>query len=123
VEHYESAAIRHLNDAKQLKKLGSFDNAGHLIGFAAECAIKHHLASIQPSKKSPHGHFPDFLVTARKHITCRSSMFQVIKQDIFNDWDVSQRYFATGTTSQTDVNRWISQAQRVFAAANLKVRQ
>jgi hypothetical protein len=40
MENYEDAAVRHYDDAKALRDSGRGDNAGHLIGFAAECAIK-----------------------------------------------------------------------------------
>jgi hypothetical protein len=43
---YESAAVRHIRDATALQAIGRFDNAGHLVGFAAESAIK---LRIQPS--------------------------------------------------------------------------
>ncbi|HIE9582139.1 TPA: hypothetical protein ACXRY6_000091 [Klebsiella variicola subsp. variicola] len=41
MENYREAAIRHLNDSEKLLESNSVDNAGHLIGFAAECAIKY----------------------------------------------------------------------------------
>lgn len=122
MEDYESSAIRHLADATQLKSLGKIDNAGHLIGFAAECAIKHHLSTIHPKQKSPHGHFPDFLITARKHLNQRSSMFEYIRQNIMANWDVEHRYFVTGTTSEANLSMWIKQTRRVFATANIKER-
>ena len=122
MEDYESSAIRHLADATQLKSLGKIDNAGHLIGFAAECAIKHHLSTIYSNQKKPHGHFPEFLTTARKHLTQRSNMAQALKQNILTGWDVEHRYFKTGTTREAELITWIQQAHRVFAAAEIKVR-
>jgi hypothetical protein len=123
VEHYESAAIRHFADAGQLKKLGKLDNAGHLIGFAAECAIKHHISTF--SQESPHGHLPDFLITARKHLKQRGAtgMFQLLKNDVLIGWDVNHRYFVTGATENEKLEVWFGQAKRLLAAANIKVRQ
>jgi hypothetical protein len=53
VERYDSAAIRHFEDAGLLKDSGKLDNAGYLIGFAAECAIKYHISSLNPSPNIP----------------------------------------------------------------------
>ena len=64
-QDYESAAVRHFEDAQTLWASGRVDNAGHLIGFAAECAIKHRISSLRPAAKSPQGHFPEILIAAR----------------------------------------------------------
>ena len=41
MESYEHAAMRHFADAEDLAARRRLDNAGHLIGLAAECAVKH----------------------------------------------------------------------------------
>ena len=40
VDHYASAAIRHLQDATILAERGRHDGAVHLAGFAGECGLK-----------------------------------------------------------------------------------
>jgi len=83
---YESAAVRHFKDATALQASGRADNAAHLVGFAAECAIKHRICSLRPGIDVPHLHFPELLITARKHLGQRSgytSMYDVIRGDIF----------------------------------------
>jgi hypothetical protein len=126
VENYASAAIRHFEDAEAFKVSGKLDNAGHLIGFAAECAIKHKISSLRPGQDSPHGHFPDILIVARKHLGQRSnytSMFDILKTDIFSGWHVNRRYYLTGTTSQAELDDWFSVARRLLATAELKARR
>lgn len=66
MEDYASAAIRHYIDAEKLKSSGSIDNAGHLVGFAAECALKYKISTISPDMDRPRGHFPDFVNIAKK---------------------------------------------------------
>lgn len=124
-EDYESAAIRHFEDATTLKAVGRFDNSGHLLGFAAECAIKHGMASIRPSGKLPQSHIPSLIAAARTHIGPRScsSMFYVLKGDIFKGWHVSHRYAKTGNTDTDELGAWFVTTKRLFAAANLKVRK
>ena len=126
MENYESAARRHFQDALALEASGSVDNAGHLIGFAAECAIKFRIMSLRPGESSPHGHFPDILIAARKHLGARmgyTSMFAILKMDIFKGWAIDRRYAATGHTNSVELAQWIETTKRLFAAAGLKVRQ
>jgi hypothetical protein len=82
LEDYQSAALRHYQNAQSLKSSGDLDNAGHLIGFAAECAIKFRIANLRPGMGNPHGHFPEIIETAKRHLGARfeySSMFDVLK--------------------------------------------
>ncbi len=125
-ENYESAALRHFEDATALRSSGRFDNAGHLIGFAAECAIKHKIVALRPATNAPHGHFPDLLIAARKQLGPRSnytSMFDVLKADTFAGWQVNRRYDETGSTDEADVTKWFKATKRLFATAGIKVRK
>lgn len=64
MENYREAAIRHLNDSEKLLESNSVDNAGHLIGFAAECAIKYKIEL--NNNDNPKMHFPYILAAAKK---------------------------------------------------------
>jgi hypothetical protein len=122
---YESAAIRHLSDAELLRSAGMGDNAGHLVGFAAECAIKHRITALHPAKDSPHGHFPDLITIARKHLGPRganTAMFDILKNEIFKDWHVNRRYCTSGETTQQELDAWFQTTKRLFATARLKAR-
>jgi hypothetical protein len=127
LEKYDSAAIRHFLDAKSLRANGQMDNAGHLIGFAAECAIKHKLVTLSPQADKPHGHLPTFLNIARKHLSQRSgtttSMFSLLKNEVLVNWDVGRRYYETGHTTQAELDAWFTDAGRILASANLKAHQ
>jgi len=70
-ENYESAALRHFEDAAALQSSGRPDNAGHLIGFAAECAIKLRFESLRTAADAPHVHLPELVIAARKHFGAR----------------------------------------------------
>jgi hypothetical protein len=125
-QDFKSAAVRHFEDAETLRASGRVDNAGHLIGFAAECAIKHRISSLRPSADSPQGHFPEILIAARKRLGARSgytSMYDIVKGDIFKGWAVNRRYDETGHTDSAELTAWFSTTKRLFAAASVRVRK
>lgn len=124
-EDFQAAAIRHFQDASALRDAGRLDNAGHLIGFSAECAIKYRIDSLGPGVNSPAQHLPDILVAARKRLGERvnyTSMFSLLKSDIFADWAVDHRYSVTGRVTQVQFDAWLHTTQRLLAAANIRVR-
>lgn len=126
MEDYEGAAVRHFKDAQMLNLAGQLDNAGHLIGFAAECAVKHRISSLRPDANAPHGHFPDLLLAARKHLGARSrytSMFEVLRSDVLLGWHVNRRYWSTGSTQQAELDSWLSVTKRLLATAGIKGRK
>jgi hypothetical protein len=126
VEKYEQAAVRHWEDAERLREAGRLDNAGHLIGFAAECAIKHRIGSLSGDTASPAQHLPQILPAARKRLGSRvnfTTMFNLLKEDIFSDWSVSDRYSETGKVTQGQFQAWQAVTRRLLAAANIRVRK
>lgn len=126
MEDYKSAALRHFADAKTLREAARRDNAGHLVGFAAECAIKSKITTISADGASPHGHLPEFLIAARKHLGPRanySDMYNLIKVEIFRTWNVNRRYLATGNTTDEELDDWFKVTRRLFQQAQLKERK
>lgn len=124
-EDYHAAAIRHFQDASTLRDNGRLDNAGHLIGFSAECAIKYRIDSLGVGERSPAQHLPDILVAARKRLGGRvnyASMFDLLKSSIFADWAVDHRYSVTGKVTSEQFAAWFQVTQRLLAAANIRVR-
>lgn len=119
MEHYASAAIRHYADAQVLRQTGQLDNAGHLIGFAGECAIKYHLTTLKPGQANVYLHLPALLTIARKHPNGRGSA-DTVRQNMFCGWTVERRYFKTGHTSAEELVRWFKDASLLFRAAKLK---
>lgn len=120
MEQYEQSAVRHYANAILLQGANQFDNAGHLLGFSAECAIKHAISSFKPGRLNPKGHFPEYLNIARKHIDARSNMYNLLQQNLMDGWRVDRRYFATGHTTATELNNWDRDARRILGAAGIK---
>jgi len=124
MEDYSSAALRHYEDAVLLFNAGKLDNSGHLIGFAAECAMKHVISSSSASNNAPHGHLPSFINIAKSHLTSRKrhgSLFNLLKErEMFKTWDVSRRYSHTGNTKVEELKDWHESTRRVLATVGLK---
>jgi hypothetical protein len=110
-------------NACTLKEVGQYDNAGHLIGFAAECAIKHHMGQV--SSTSVNLHLPELLAAAKRQLGNRAgytSMYDVLKTADLAGWAVDHRYAATGKTSAESFEYWHAGARRILAAAGIKAR-
>lgn len=125
-ENYESAAFRHFEDATTLRASGRVDNAGHLIGFAAECAIKYRIVLLRSAINVPYAHFPGLLIAARKQLGSRSkytSMYDALKPGVFTGWHVNRRYDETGSTNEADLSRWFIETKKLFKTAELKVKK
>lgn len=126
MENYKEAALRHLKDSESLYAQKAYDNAGHLIGFAAECAIKHKIELSGDKGDNPKAHFPAIIMAAKKRLTGRKniSISQILssKIPILNGWDVNARYYNTGTVSKELVAKWIGETKRLFATADIRGR-
>jgi hypothetical protein len=122
-ENFPDAAVRHFEDAEILAKAQSFDGAGHLLGFAVECAIKHSVVTIRSIADVPRDHLPGLIDGAKTRLQGRNNLaiFNVLKQPNFmSGWDVAQRYESTGTITEKEFTAWKNDAYRVFGAAGLR---
>lgn len=125
-EDYRAAAVRHYEDAATLKDAGRLDNAGHLIGFAAECSIKYKISTLGDGASSPDLHLPHILSAARKRLGERAGytgMFNLLKGETFSDWDVNHRYSGTGKVTAQQFGAWVDLTKRLLAAAGIRARQ
>lgn len=122
-EPYDQAALRHFDDAAILAKDERWDGAGHLIGFAAECALKHAIVSLRPQQDAPHEHLPKLRDIAKKHLTTRTHqrLHTLLSQpDYFEGWVVTGRYAANDSVSARAYGGWQTDASRTLGAAGLR---
>lgn len=126
MEKFDDAAIRHYVDAKYLREADRLDNAGHLIGFAVECAIKYCISTLKSPPKKPSVHLPKLLPIARIHLGPRginnAKIYNALRTDILSGWLVENRYFSNGHTKKDDLDLWIKQTGYLFSAAGIKVK-
>jgi len=123
IEDYPAATLRHFADAESLAKKKRWVGAAHLIGFAAECAIKHKIKSLRPQHGAPHGHLPDLLTTARRHLSRRrdTAFYAVLKvANLMQGWDVSLRYSQDSAVDEAQYSLWRDHAARLLGAAGLR---
>lgn len=128
-EKYDEAALRHSEDAKILASKQRFDNAGHLIGFAAECAIKF---AVNLPDEDRYNHLPKIAGLAKKALKkiCgrnETPLLNLLNQTInstqnqfFDDWRVDHRYSASGMVTREMYMKWNILADRTLLAAGLR---
>jgi hypothetical protein len=126
-ESYDEAALRHYNDAEHLAKSQRFDNAGHLVGFAAECAIKYAFEVIE-QEASPRLHLPELVNVVLKRIhgrSCRQSPLRDLlvktRYGFFHTWRVNARYYNDGYVDSKTYQSWKDLAMRSIGAAKLTI--
>ena len=122
-DKYSEAAVRHFQDSDFLAKDSRWDTAGHLIGFAAECAVKHRLETLRPRASAPRGHFPDLINIAKAHLSGRrdTSLHAILKiRTLMQGWDVNDRYAADSSIGKPQYDLWRNHALRLISAAGLK---
>ena len=123
MEAFGDAAVRHFTDAELLADASRIDGAGHLIGFAVECAIKHAIRSPAISAKIPHSHLPELIEKAKQSLKGRKHLpiYHVIEiPDLMLGWDIAHRYFTDGTISPKKFDDWRNHAKRTLGAAGLR---
>jgi hypothetical protein len=122
-ESYVESALRHFEDAELLADGGRVDGAGHLIGFAVECAIKHAVVSTRPPAGVPHVHLPKLIEQAKKALQGRKkqSILTVLnRRDFMSGWNVDNRYGANGNIDKAQFQAWCGDASRTMGAAGLR---
>jgi hypothetical protein len=122
-EYYAIAAVRHFLDAEKLAIAKSFDSAGHLVGFAAECAIKHCIEELRPANEAPHIHFPLLVEKAKRLLHGRSKhpLFTLLQRSAFMaGCRIEHRYADNGTVTEQNYLTWRGDASRALGAAQLR---
>ena len=127
MESYEHAARRHFADAEDLADRERLDNAGHLIGLAAECAVKHAVRHVTPNP--PHIHFPE-LTAGIRQLGGRNPVVSKIRRalsppshgSVFDDWSIKMRYGADGHVVDAQYRKWKVAAGRIMSAASIERR-
>ncbi|MHA3792592.1 hypothetical protein [Sphingomonas sp. YL-JM2C] len=127
LENYRDAALRHYHDSERLAHDQRFDNASHLIGFAAECALKYHFG-VTALSDTPKTHLPDLAAAMRRRFSARDpnqaamhGLLTMFGSAFFSGWSVNDRYSQDGTIGKEHYNRWRDQARRTLGAARLKL--
>jgi hypothetical protein len=124
-EDYQSAALRHLAEAEVLAANACWVGAGHLVGLAAECAIKHRIETLQPAQRAPHAHFPEIVEVAKRHLARRRDLALKILLNLPNlmaGWMISLRYHSDDAVGKVEYDLWHSHTIRLVHAAGLRRR-
>ncbi len=132
-EAYKESAVRHLHDAGLLKEAKRHANANQLVGFAAECAVKHAMCQVGGGYVE-HG-TPESRLREdyRLHI---NKLWDKLRQlsyekrfrtlgvllktsNPFHDWSTDQRYAKEETVSaEADLRHW-DMARRLLGSVGI----
>lgn len=126
--NFSDAAGRHWKDGELLFDSGRFDNADHLYGFAAECAVKSAVkltenAGAEGDIDERYRYHIDKLwdrVPAQqlsRNFPALSALLR--QQNPFSDWAASQRYQANNLITKVAVDNHRKMAQRLLGATQL----
>jgi len=124
-DNYAEAAVRHYRDAESLAAAGRYDNAGHLVGFAAECAIKNAIRKIERRPNAfIDGHFPAPLIAFRQAVehSRTSGPMLALSRDraYFSGWSVNDRYLSDNHVTAAQYESWKNSAQKAFRLTQLR---
>ena len=127
-DDYADAAVRHYRDAENLAERGRFDNAGYLIGYAAECAMKQKLRDLHSDpNRDFDGHHPGPQRQIRMFLEGRGLsgpwLSLVRNRSLFRGWSPDIRYASNGQINAGKYDGWKADAERVLSAAKLRWRQ
>ena len=123
-DHFREAAGRHRHDARYLATEKRYQNAGHLLGFAAECLTKGILESVGIKIDKHSGfraHFPELAVKVRLNGRTRvmSLLTPILNDRFLRDWRANCRY--EGDLSVDDAKArygaWHADVDSLFKAA------
>ena len=107
-DSFPDAARRHRHDARHLAQAQRFQNAGHLIGFAAECLVKEVLeqAGIRIDKQSNlKVHFPSLTQRVALHAKDRAILLLkpvTTNPGFLRGWQAEGRYEANATVADAE---------------------
>ncbi|MET3715411.1 hypothetical protein [Pseudomonas sp. PvP001] len=125
-ENFEDSAVRHFDDAEILAAAGSIDGAGHLIGFSAECGIKHGIRILMSETDHVHGHFPELVDKAKRALTQRrqTGLYGILKnRNLLENWKVDLRYSSNHAIEKSVYEEWRRQTYTILHAAGLRRRK
>lgn len=122
VESFGEAADRHRKDAKILAKIDRFQNAGHLIGLAAECLAKDILErGGKTIDRSLRVHFPELTERIRLAATGRLArkLQPVLISGFLDGWHVELRYEQDNLSpaARSQWKKWAHDVDGIFSQA------
>jgi hypothetical protein len=128
VDNYAEAAVRHYQDALNLAECGRFDNAGYLIGYAAECAMKKKLRDLHRNQKLKiDGHHPEpqrqIRTFLEKNRLSGPWLSLARNTNLFRGWSPDIRYASDGQIDGEKYLGWKAEAERVLSEARLRWKQ
>lgn len=122
MDDYKQSAIRHFESAEILHNLQKYDTSAHLLGLAAECAIKDKCKITRADLTGIHGHLPDLFRIALRKIDHNHdrALHTLLKRNFFANWSINDRYSSDGKVTQDMLNNWFAETKQIFRHTGIK---
>ncbi len=124
-DDFQQSALRWLHDGHSLLAAERYGGASHAFGLAAECALKHAMASLPGGHRElPHRHLPELIDDGKRWFSGRANkgLFQLLNtQRYMADWSIHNRYWSDQHFSAAAAERFRDDARRTCMAADLGV--
>ncbi len=125
MDDFRQAALRWFQDGECLWREGRYGGASHAYALAAECALKHAMASIPGGeRKLPHKHLPELVDDAKRRMSGRTQggLYQLLNtRDYMHGWRIENRYWCDSQFTSAMVENHRKHARRTCSAAQLGV--
>jgi len=124
MDDYKQSAVRHYESAEILNNQQKYDTSAHLLGLAAECAIKDKCNITRADLVGTHGHLPDLFTVALRKINKNNdkALHAILQKKFFADWSIKDRYSPNGKVTQEILNNWFTETKQIFRHTGIKKR-
>jgi hypothetical protein len=124
-EDYHGAGRRLFTDGVRLFQGARYATATHVLGLAAECAIKECMNNIPGGDRDlPRKHLPELIDDAKLWFSGRrkSGMAQLLKsRSYMAGWRIENRYWSDEAFDDQSCQRYLDDARRTLIAGGISL--
>lgn len=122
MDDYKQSAVRHYESAEILQNQQKYDTSAHLLGLAAECAIKEKCKITRADLTGIHGHLPDLFRVAIRKVNQHTDrgLHALLQKQYFCNWSINDRYSSDGKVTEEMLKNWFAETRQIFRYTGIK---
>lgn len=122
MDDYKQSAVRHYESAEILQNQQKYDTSAHLLGLAAECAIKEKCKITRAELTGIHGHLPDLFKVAIRKVNQHTDrgLHALLQKQYFCNWSINDRYSSDGKVTEEMLKNWFAETRQIFRYTGIK---